>query len=51
MSENNTTYRAYCNNHDWEGMAHYDEADAQKDLDAHREQVDGSPSDSGVKRS
>ncbi|MCX2744116.1 hypothetical protein OO013_09580 [Mangrovivirga sp. M17] len=30
-------YRASCPDHDWEGMAHYEKSDAEKDLQAHKE--------------
>jgi hypothetical protein len=34
-------YRAQCDSHDWEGMAQTNREDAQKDLDAHMQQVVG----------
>ena len=31
-------YRAYCKDHDWEGMSQVESEDAKKDLKAHIEQ-------------
>lgn len=42
-------YRAYCKDHDWEGMLQIEPDDAKKDLKAHKEQYpDQSHEDSGV---
>ena len=44
-----TCYRAYCKNHDWEGMSQYEKSDAEKDLDGHKAvHSDESHENSGV---